>query len=98
MAVLAAVTGSPSQWIFTGLVLLVVIQRGVELGISRRNIRWALERGGVEYGAAHYPWMVLVHLSFLLATPAEVWFLRRPFVPTLAVAMVLLLLAAMVCS
>jgi methyltransferase len=36
-------------------------------------------RGAVEYGRAHYPWMVLLHAAFPLALIAEVlWLGARP--------------------
>ena len=51
------------EWV----VVLVALQRLVELGRSRRNERALLARGGVEIGARHYPLLVLLHGSWLLA-------------------------------
>jgi methyltransferase len=84
-----------SRWLFSGLVALVATMRGIELLIAKRNQRWLEARGGVEVGQAHYPWMVLLHASFLLAAPAEVWFLNRPMFPPLAAVCLLLTSAAM---
>jgi methyltransferase len=39
--------------------------------------------------------MVALHTAWLLACPAEVWLLRRPLIPSLAAAMLVLLSMAM---
>jgi methyltransferase len=49
------------------LLLLVTIQRAVELIHARRNTRFLLAAGGHEIGAGHYPLMVLFHVSWLIA-------------------------------
>jgi len=85
-----------SRWLFTGLVALVGLERLAEMWIAGRNRRWLLERGGLEVGQAHYPWMVLMHLTFLVAAPMEVWMLDRPLIPPLAGGILLVLLLAMV--
>lgn len=61
-------------------VACVGLQRLLELRLSRRNERRARARGAVEYGADHYPWMVALHVSWLLSTLVE-GFLRRPEFP-----------------
>lgn len=86
--------GVDTRILYTGLVALVAVQRLVELAVARRNVRWLRSRGGREVGAAHYPWMVALHTTVLLACPAEVWLLDRPFLPALAAAMLVLLGAA----
>jgi len=65
------------------LILLTGAERIVELVISKRNAAWAFERGGVEYGFRHFPWMVALHTGLLLACIAEVFFADRPFMPAL---------------
>lgn len=89
------IAGVDSRLLYTALVGLVVVERLVELGISRGNERWAKARGGVEAGREHYPWMVAMHTAFLAACPLEVWLLGRPLLPALGAAMLLLLVAAM---
>ena len=84
-----------TRWLYTGLVVLMVIERAVELTISRRNQRWLIANGAVEAGAEHYPWMVLLHTLFPVSCLAEVWFLGRVLHPVLAVAMLTALLASM---
>lgn len=87
--------GVDTRLFYVLLVALVGLERVCELFVSRRNARRLLERGAVETGAAHYRWMVLLHTTFLAACPLEVWLLRRPFLPALAVSMTLLLAATM---
>jgi len=84
-----------SRWLFTGLVALVGLERLLEMWIAGRNRRWLLKRGGFEVGREHYPWMVVLHATFLVAAPMEVWMLDRPLIPLLALGMLLLLIVAM---
>lgn len=72
-----------SAALYTGFVVAVAIERLIELTISRRNARWSFERGGVERGRGHFPFMVALHTGFLVACVAEVWLLDRPFVAAL---------------
>jgi len=79
---------------YTALILLVGVERLAELVLSRRNLRWSRQRGGVEIGAGHYPAMVALHSALLLGCLAEVWLLDRPFVPALGWPMLVVALAA----
>jgi methyltransferase len=72
-----------SQYLYLGFIVLLGLERLVELGISRRNGRWALERGGIVYGRGHLRWMKLLHTAFLLGCALEPWLLSRPFLPAL---------------
>lgn len=54
------------------LIGLVILQRLVELAVAKRNEKWIVSEGGYEVGAAHYPWMILLHSSFFIALLAEV--------------------------
>jgi methyltransferase len=65
------------------LILATGVERLVELVISTRNAKWSFERGGVEYGRAHFPWMVALHTGLLVSCIAEVALLDRPFLPAL---------------
>lgn len=79
---------------FTVLIALVGLERLAELIVSKRNVAWALEHGGVERGAGHYPVMVVLHTGLLVGALAEAW-LRRPEVSELlAWSMFLLVVAA----
>jgi methyltransferase len=68
-----------TKGLFTLFVLLTAIERLIEVRVSNRNSRWSFERGGTEYGQGHYPFMVLLHTTFLIACVVEVWILDRPF-------------------
>ena len=65
--------------LYLGFLALLYGERGVELLVSRRNLRLALAAGGVETGRRHYAVMVGVHAVFPLACAAEVLGLRRAF-------------------
>ena len=59
---------------FTLLILgFVVAQRLAELTISRRNARKLLDKGGIEYGAAHYPIIVLLHAAWIIGLFYFTW-------------------------
>lgn len=57
---------------FAAFIAVVVMQRIVELVVSARNRRRALAKGAREYGADHFPWLVAVHVLFILGLAAEV--------------------------
>jgi len=66
------------------LLAYVVIERLLELVISRRNTRRLMAEGAEEIGADHYPFMVAMHVSWLTAIVLWVWTLPHdlnvPFV------------------
>jgi len=74
----------------TSLVILALVtaQRLGELVIARRNTRDLLARGGVEYGADHYPLMVALHAAWLFGLWALAWD-RPASLPWLALYLVL---------
>ena len=51
------------QWI----VIVVALQRLTELILSNRNTAKLRAEGGVEFGASHYPLIVILHISWLAA-------------------------------
>ena len=77
---------------FTVLVILVGLERLAELVVSNRNAAWSLERGGVEYGRGHYPFMVVLHSGFLVAMLVEAWVVRPDVSAALAWSMLTLVL------
>jgi methyltransferase len=79
---------------FFALYLLTAAERLVELVVSKRNLAWSRARGGVEYGQSHYPWMVVLHTTFLVAAPIEVVALDRAFAPWLGVPMLTIAVGA----
>jgi len=72
-----------SQSWYLGFIGLLALERGLELAISRRNRRWALAQGGLEFGQAHLLPMKLLHAAFLGGCALEVWAGSRPFLPAL---------------
>lgn len=76
------------------LVAAVAVERCAELAVAQRNRAWSLRRGGVEYGAGHYPVMVALHTALLVACPLEVALAGRPFVPVLGGCMLAVLVAS----
>lgn len=49
------------------VLLLVAVQRLAELAYARRNTRYLLAEGAYESGAGHYPFLVAVHVLWLLS-------------------------------
>ncbi|MBU3749311.1 MAG: hypothetical protein FGM52_02465 [Mycobacterium sp.] len=76
------------------LVAAVGVERLAELVVARRNLAWSRERGGVEFGASHYPVMVVLHTGLLVGCVAEVLLLNRPFIPALGWPMLAVVIAA----
>jgi methyltransferase len=66
-------------FLVTGVVL-VAIQRMLELLYSRRNERRLFARGAVERGSGHYPVIVTIHTLWLVSTLVE-GLLRGPEPP-----------------
>jgi methyltransferase len=77
-----------------GLLALVIVIRFAELGVAKRNRAWAMERGGVETGAEHYPVMVALHTALFVGCLLEVPLADRPFLPWLGWSMLALLVGA----
>lgn len=75
------------------LMLFVIIQRLIELVVAKRNEKWILSQGGYEVGAAHYPFMVLMHISFFIALIVEINFFERTLSPIWGFILPLFLLA-----
>lgn len=79
---------------FTVLIALVAVERVIELAVSKRNLRWSREHGGVEFGHSHYPFMVALHAFLLIGALVEVWVWQRPLVPALSWTMLGLVVAS----
>ena len=57
--------------LFAGIFSILVIQRLGELMLAKSNERWMKERGAKELGQNHYKYIVMLHISFLLAVGIE---------------------------
>jgi len=76
------------------LIVAVAGERVAELVVARRNLAWSRAHGGVEFGASHYPVMVVLHTGLLVGCVAEAIGLGRPFLPVLGWPMLAIVLAA----
>jgi methyltransferase len=76
------------------LIGLVAAERVAELVVSQRNLATSKARGGLEFGAGHYPVMVVLHTALLASCVAEVLVLHRPFIPVLGWSMLAVAVAA----
>ncbi len=74
------------------LILAVGLERIAELVVSKRNLAWSRDQGGVEVGASHYPVMVVLHTALLAGCLVEGW--QRSFSPALGWPMLVLVLAS----
>lgn len=79
---------------FVLLVAAVAAERVAELIVARRNEAWSRARGGREWGAAHYPVMVVLHTGLLVGAVAEVMTAGRPFLAWLGWPALALVVAA----
>jgi methyltransferase len=91
----ASVLGLDTRVVFSLLIGALILQRLIELAISKGNTRALQQRGAVEFGAGHYPMMVGLHTAFVVSCLAEVWLLDRPWSPAIAVAASLVLICAL---
>lgn len=62
---------------FYAFICFIVLQRLIELGIAKSNERQLKNSGAIEFGAKHYPWMVLLHTGFFSILILEVGALNR---------------------
>lgn len=56
---------------FAIVIALLIIQRISELIISRNNEKWLKQNGAVEYGQRHYPFIVMLHVFFIISLLIE---------------------------
>jgi methyltransferase len=81
---------------YTLLIAVVAVERLVELVVSKRNWAWSQDHGGSQFGARHYPVMVVLHVGLLVGSLVEPLVLHRPFIPALGWPMLAVVLAAQV--
>ena len=56
---------------FIAFILILILQRFTELYISKRNEKWLLSQGAIEYGRRHYPYIVALHTLFMVSLITE---------------------------
>jgi methyltransferase len=76
------------------LIGAVAVERLAEVVVAERHRSVSKERGGVEFGAGHYPAMVTLHTALLAGCLLEPVLLHRPFIPVLGWSMLLIAVAA----
>ena len=54
-------------WPTAAFLAFIIVQRLVELVIAKRNTARLIERGAIEHGAEHYPFMIMLHTAWLAA-------------------------------
>lgn len=88
-AIRRALIGAPvERYTVPAAVIPVAAQRLLELMLSRRNERWLRDRGAIERGQGHYPFMVALHSLWLVSTLLEGAF-RKASTSRLALAIFL---------
>jgi methyltransferase len=76
------------------LIGAVAVERVAEVIVAERNRAVSQSHGGVEFGAGHYPAMVVLHTGLLAGCLLEAGVLHRPFIPALGWPMFVIVLAA----
>jgi methyltransferase len=79
---------------FWALLGVICCERVAELVVSQRHATALLRRGGVEYGAGHFPVMVTLHVALLAGCVVEPLALHRHFIPGLGWPMLAVVVAA----
>ena len=80
--------------LYVVLIGAVAAERLAELVVSQRNLSWSRAQGGVEYGAGHYPAMVVLHTGLLAGCLVAARGSRRRFSGRLGWPMLAIVLAA----
>ncbi|MFI5148241.1 MAG: isoprenylcysteine carboxyl methyltransferase family protein [Bacteroidia bacterium] len=65
--------------VFLVFISFFILLRIAELLYSRHNQKWLLRHHAVEYGKEHYPFMVAMHIGFILSLIVENVFQEKPF-------------------
>lgn len=59
------------------LIIVVILQRLIELNIASRNTKWIKEKGGYEVGEKHYKYIVFLHTAFFLSLFVEILYFEK---------------------
>jgi methyltransferase len=55
-----------------------ILQRLSELFIAKRNEKWLLGQGAIEYGQSHYPFIIALHTLFIFSLITEYIVIGQP--------------------
>jgi methyltransferase len=70
-----------------------ILQRLSELFIAKRNEKWLLRQGAIEYGRVHYPFMIAMHTLFIVSIITEYLLRGQPSIDWLFLVVFLLVLS-----
>lgn len=56
---------------FILFISFIILLRTGELILSRRNENWLVRNGAIEYGQKHYPFIVILHVLFIVSLIVE---------------------------
>jgi len=56
---------------FIIFITFFILQRLSELYIARKNEKWLLQQGAIQYGQNHYPFIIALHTSFIISIIVE---------------------------
>ncbi len=78
---------------FIIFICFFIVQRLSELVIARRNEKWLLSQGAIQYGQDHYPFMISLHTLFIISIITEYILRGHPPISWLFLLLFLLVLA-----
>lgn len=70
-----------------------ILQRLSELFIARRNEKWLLSQGAVQYGQSHYPFMISLHTLFIISIIVEYMLRDHPPISWLFLVLFIIVLS-----
>ncbi|ELR97094.1 isoprenylcysteine carboxyl methyltransferase family protein [Gloeocapsa sp. PCC 73106] len=79
-----------TRYLFVGVVVVVIIQRLLELRISNTNAAKIIEQGGDEHSDNLLGAVKTLQVTWWIAMIAEVWIFNRPFIPLLGITSLIL--------
>lgn len=65
---------------FIIFIVFFILQRLSELYIARKNEKWLLSQGAVQYGQNHYPFIVALHTLFIVSIITEYILRGQPLI------------------
>jgi methyltransferase len=79
--------------IFVLFISFIILLRIGELILSKRNERWLVKNGAIEFGEKHYPYIVSLHILFFISLIFEYSRQQTPSYNILLIIIYLLLVA-----
>ena len=74
-------------------IIFFILQRLSELFIARRNEKWLLSQGAVQYGQEHYPFMIALHTLFIISIIIEYLLSGQPSISWLFLVLFIIVLS-----